>query len=96
MGSVWATKIMRSLLRHCNGGQDGNNASQTASGDFDKDTQTESPPFHGIHDEEFATFHSLRLLHEFPTNAEQVNESAKRIFLEQEEKAKDMVCNQHS
>jgi hypothetical protein len=94
MSSIWATKIMRSLLHHCNGTQNAQAAACAPLGDDDKGVveDPDAPAFHGTHDEEFAAFHCLRLVQEFPTNADEVNESAKKCFLEQEENAKDMVC----
>lgn len=92
MGSVWATKIMRGLLHHCNGGKDGADRHPSVNSDKSGLAAPNAPDFQGTHDDEFAAFHCLRLVQEFPTNADQVNECAKKIFLEQEENAKDMVC----
>lgn len=93
MDSVWATKIMRNLIHHCNDGSEGQGAGRAGSGDSEHCGLPDqaAPVFHGTHDEEFAAFHGLRLVQEFPTNADQVNDSAKKIFLEQEDNAKDMV-----
>ena len=99
MGSIWATKIMRSLIHQCNGGSEDQGGDRVASGDSGNCglPDASAPVFHGTHDEEFAAFHCLRLVQEFPTNADEVNDSAKKIFLEQEDNAKDMVrCPQQA
>jgi hypothetical protein len=96
MDSVWATSIMRSLLHQCHPGRDARGSDQDKEAHDCKGGLTSPelhvPAFLGIHDDVFAAHHSLRLGQEFPTNADRVNESTKKIFLEQEENAKDMVC----